>query len=99
MLELNNSNFQATVSSDTPTVVDFYANWCGPCRMLAPVFKRWAEDHHDKATFAKLNVDDSTVSESLKVEKIPTVIVFKVGKETKRWIGMPNEGELLDAIN
>lgn len=99
MLELNESTFSGAIDADKPVVVDFYATWCGPCRAIAPRFKEWSQTHGEQATFAKVNIDDaSKLAVDYDVNSIPTVIVFKGGKESTRWLGLPPEKELLAAI-
>jgi thioredoxin len=74
-------------------VVDFFATWCGPCNMLAPVFTEVAEEHKDSAYFAKVDVDESMeLAQEFGVSTVPTVVFFKGGKEVSREIGfMPKE--------
>jgi len=89
-LELTDSNFQEMiVQSDQPAVVDFWAEWCAPCKMLAPTLNQVADETKGKVKVAKLNVDISpSTAAKYKIRSIPTVIIFRNGKESKRIIGI-----------
>jgi len=86
-------------SSDLPLVVDFWAEWCGPCRMVAPVLEAIAAEHEGKLRVAKLNVDDApNIARRLEVMSIPTLIVFKDGVAKKRLVGAKGKGQLLQDL-
>lgn len=87
--EVNDSDFQTNVlSSDKPVLVDFWAAWCGPCRMIAPAVEAVAEQYADKATIVKMNVDDNMDTPSrFGIKGIPTLILFKGGQEQERIVG------------
>lgn len=92
---LNDDTFPRTINeSDVPVAVDFYADWCGPCRMMAPAVDALAAHLQGKALVAKLNTDESSRTASgFNIRGIPTTIVFKGGKEVARQSGaMPLEG-------
>ena len=92
---LNDETFTRTISeSDVPVAVDFYADWCGPCRMMAPAVDALASHLQGKALVAKLNTDHSSKTASgFNIRGIPTTIVFRGGKEVARQSGaMPLEG-------
>ena len=87
--DVNDQNFEAQVlNSDKPVLVDFWAPWCAPCRMLAPTVEAVAEKYQGSATVVKLNVDDNpNVSQRYGIKGIPTLILFKNGKEEERVVG------------
>ena len=87
--EATDSNWQADVlGSDKPVLVDFWAEWCGPCRMIAPAVEAVAEKYSDKATVVKMNVDENmNVPQQYGIRGIPTLILFKGGEEQERVVG------------
>ena len=100
MNNLTASNFNAIIEGSTlPVLVDFWAEWCAPCRMLGPVFKEIEETHATEAVFAKVNIDEeSALAIKYNVQSIPTVIVFKNGKEAARLIGVQPKDEYVKLI-
>jgi thioredoxin 1 len=91
VIDLNESNFDQIVSSDTPTLVDFWAEWCGPCRMMHPIFTRLAKKYI-KIRFARLNVDQSqSIVMRFGVQAIPTFIMFKSGLPADKMMGAIGE--------
>lgn len=88
IIHLTDDNFQQTIEKGL-TLVDFHATWCGPCRTLAPVIEKLPEKVQGKARIAKLDIDDAQKSiEPLGISSVPTVILFKDGKEIKRVVGV-----------
>jgi thioredoxin 1 len=87
--EVSDSSFEKDVlQSETPVLVDFWAAWCGPCRMLAPTVEAVAEKYAGNARVVKLNVDENpAVSQRYGIKGIPTLILFKGGKEEERVVG------------
>ncbi|MBP8128007.1 MAG: thioredoxin [Candidatus Hydrogenedentes bacterium] len=98
-VELTKSNFAATVSGGV-TLVDFWAEWCGPCRMVAPVIEELAGQYEGKAKIGKVNVDhEQALAEQFGVSSIPTLVVLKDGKEATRFVGVTAKDQLSKAID
>ena len=102
-LEINDSNFDELVlKSDKPVVVDFWAEWCGPCRMIGPVIEEMSKEYDGKAVIGKVNVDlNPQVSSQFGVRNIPTVLFIKNGEVVDKSVGAVPKNQLtskLDAL-
>ncbi len=98
---LTTENFeQEVLKSSLPVVVDFWATWCGPCQMLAPVLEEVAEELDGKVKVGKVNVDDQAVlAMEYKISSIPTLLLFENGEIKKKSLGYLTKDQLLDFIN
>jgi len=95
---ITDASFDATIQEDKPVVVDFWAAWCGPCRTIAPIIEVLAGERDD-VTFAKLNVDENPGSASrYRISGIPTLVIFRKGKEMERIVGAVGRREIEQAI-
>ena len=96
--ELKDTNFQETIAKGV-TLVDFWAPWCGPCRMQAPILDQVADEIKNKAVIAKVNIDENmTVATEFAVRSIPTLLLFKEGKLVKQYVGLQRKDDLIQAI-
>ena len=99
-MKLTSSNFETEVyQSEIPVLVDFYADWCGPCKAMAPVVETLAEEYEGKAKVGKINTDENQdIAMEYGIMSIPTFLVFKSGKAVKKMIGMQDKRPLVAAI-
>jgi len=100
MVDLTEQNFAFEIlQSNLPVLVDFYADWCGPCQMASPVLEELAKEYEGKVRFGKVNVDQGqTLAQKYGVMSIPTLIIFQNGKEVARQVGFSGKKALIDLI-
>ena len=99
IIHVNDETFEKEVQSSDTILVDFYADWCGPCRAMAPILEELDEDRTE-VKILKVNVDEAPkVSQQFGIMSIPTLIVFKGGKETAKRVGLCSKEEIINLIH
>ena len=99
VLHVQTPDWQGIETSAKPVFVDFWADWCGPCKMLAPTFERLAQKHGEQITFVKVNVDEAPeVANKFAVRSIPTLVLLQSGNVVERLVGLRSEQELAQVL-
>lgn len=100
-VDVTQSSFKSTViESNKPVVVDFWAEWCGPCKQLSPILEEISEEMSDQVTVAKVDVDQERMLGAMyQVMSIPTVLIFKNGEKVDEFVGLAPKDEIVDRIN
>lgn len=97
---ITNTNITEVLASDKPVMIDFWAAWCGPCKMLSPTVDDVAEEYAGKAVIAKCNVDDADeVAMQFRIRNIPTLLFFKGGELKNRLVGVVPKKEITDILD
>jgi thioredoxin 1 len=98
--QVSDADFDATINGGKPVFVDFWAPWCGPCRVIGPIVEELAPSYQDRAVITKMNVDDNPgVAQRFGVTSIPTLMMFKEGKLVDRAVGLMPKGALQQFID
>lgn len=96
---VNNENFEEVVNNNSVVLIDFFATWCGPCKMLSPVLEQVNEEIGSEVKIAKLDIDSSLeLAKKFNVMSVPTMILFKDGKEADRLVGLMPKDKIITAI-
>ena len=99
LAHVTDAEFEQAVSSETPVLVDFWAEWCGPCRMVAPVLEQIAAEQGERLKIVKLNVDENTSTpQKFGITGIPTMILFKNGEPVERIVGFMPKPQLMNRL-
>jgi thioredoxin 1 len=94
------SKFQELISSSKPVLIDFHAEWCGPCKMMSPIVKQVATEIGDKATIVKIDVDkNQQIASHYQIKGVPTLMIFKNGKSVWRQSGVVQKNQLLQILS
>ena len=97
---IDNNNFSELVSAGQPLLIDFWAPWCGPCRMMSPVVEELAQEYEGRVIIAKCNVDDEEdVAAQFNIRNIPTLVLMKNGQLVDRFVGVVAKKDIADALD
>jgi thioredoxin 1 len=101
LVELTDADFDATVKgSEAPVLVDFWAPWCGPCKMIGPMIAEIADEYAGKVKVCKVNTDDNRdAAIEYGINAIPTIILFKGGQVEKKWVGLTSKKDIIEELD
>ncbi len=99
-IEVTKNNIEELLSSEQPLMIDFWAEWCGPCRMIAPAVEELAAEYEGKVLVGKCNVDEEAeITERFKIRNIPTLIFLKGGEQVDKHVGAATKAQLAEKLN
>ena len=99
-IEVTTSNIDELLASDKPVMIDFWAVWCGPCRMISTIVDELAAEYDGKVVIGKCNVDDQAeIAERMKIRNIPTILFFKGGEQVDKHVGAATKPQLAEKLN
>jgi thioredoxin 1 len=99
-IEVTKNNIEELLSSELPLMIDFWAEWCGPCRMISPAVEELAAEFDGKINIGKCNVDEEAeITERFKIRNIPTLLFFKGGEMVDKHVGAATKAQLADKLN
>lgn len=100
LCKVNTAGFVEIISSEIPTIVDCYTEWCGPCKMIDPIFAKLAAEYEGKVNFIKVDLDASqTIARHFKIMGVPTIMLIKDGMKVRSIVGLSGENKIRRAIN
>ncbi|MDR0604017.1 MAG: thioredoxin [Bacteroidales bacterium] len=98
--EITDNNWEALISGDKPVVIDFWAEWCGPCRMISPIVEEVAQEYEDKVIIGKVNIDDNVkITVNFSIRNVPTLLFFKEGELVDKHVGAISKKDLVEKVN
>lgn len=96
---VQSNEFEDVIKGEKPTIVDFFATWCGPCKMLSPILEKIEEDSEGKFNVVKVDIDESLdLARKYGIMSVPTMIVFKEGQEQEKMIGLRQKSQIEEAV-
>ncbi len=100
MEKITDNNFKEIINSEKPTLVDFYTEWCPPCKMLSPIIEQVKEEYEGKINVYKMNIDENPITANeFQVDRIPTVVLFSKGEIKSSFVGFKEKEDIEDWIN